>query len=530
MHWRAPLWSNMPSALPAGRATFRIMQYGFVLDQRRCIGCHACTVACKSENDVPLGDFRTWVKYTEVGEFPAVKRHFAVLRCNQCTDAPCVTVCPVTALHKRDDGIVDLDKDVCIGCKACMQACPYDALALNEDTGGAEKCHFCAHRVEQNLKPACEVVCPETAIISGDLHDPESPASKILAEVGGSKVRRPEQGTGPNVFYLGAHDASLEPGTAKEEDMYLWSDRRLPKPELPEKDQQSLQRNDARVALDVNHKVHWGWKVSAYLLTKGIAAGACLWAPFLAMSGVGSDFARNYLPEILGLLFLVVTNILLVWDLKRPKLFLTIITRPNMTSWLVKGAYVLMAFGAITTASIGARFFELHGLADGLRWVNILAASMTAAYTAFLFAQCEGRDLWQNTRLLLPHLLVQALCVGGAILLPFVPDTKLAIAVVVLAVVHQLFGLLERFGKHETHNAKMAAALLPGIKAWKGTNLSAFYFGMGMTTLAGLVGLLLVLGGAANPVALVFCALVGWFGLFLYEQAYVRAGQLPPLS
>ncbi|HIE72595.1 MAG TPA: hypothetical protein EYP98_21895 [Planctomycetes bacterium] len=101
--------------------------------------------------------------------------------------------------------------------------------------------------------------------------------SKILAEVGGSTVRRPEQGTGPNVFYLGAHEASLEPGTAHEEDMYIWSDRREPKVDLPEADRQALQRDDARVVLDVNHKVHWGWKVSAYLLTKGIAASA--WRP-----------------------------------------------------------------------------------------------------------------------------------------------------------------------------------------------------------------------------------------------------------
>ena len=82
------------------------MQYGFAIDHRKCIGCHACTVACKSENDVPVGDFRTWVKYTEIGEFPSVKRHFAVLRCNHCSNAPCVTICPVNALDKRDDGIV----------------------------------------------------------------------------------------------------------------------------------------------------------------------------------------------------------------------------------------------------------------------------------------------------------------------------------------------------------------------------------------------------------------------------------------
>ena len=118
------------------------MQMGFVIDHSRCIGCHACTIACKSENDVPLGSFRTWVKHTEQGEFPAVKRSFAVLRCNQCTDAPCVTICPVNALEKRKDGIVDVDPAACIGCKACMQGCPYDALYINDDTGTAEKCHF----------------------------------------------------------------------------------------------------------------------------------------------------------------------------------------------------------------------------------------------------------------------------------------------------------------------------------------------------------------------------------------------------
>ncbi len=506
------------------------MQYGFVLDQRRCIGCHACTVACKSENDVPLGDFRTWVKYTEVGSFPAVRRHFAVLRCNQCTAAPCVTICPVVALHKRPDGIVDLDKDVCIGCKACMQACPYDALYLNEDSGGAEKCHFCAHRVEQGLKPACEVVCPEVAIISGDLHDPNSPASRILATVPGAVARRVEQGTGPNVFYLGAHPASLEPGTAREEDMYLWSDRRLPKVPLPADEAPGLVRTDARVALDVDHKIHWGWKVSAYLVTKGIAAGAALWAPFVAFMPDATPLGRDWLPEILSLLFLMVTNVLLVTDLKRPKMFLSLLLRPNTRSWLVKGAWVLMAFGGLSAAILAARVLGFDGLADVLRGTNLVGGSLAAAYTAFLFAQCEGRDLWQNTRVLLPHLLVQALCVGGAALLPFVPDPKLAVAVVVLALVNHALALLERHGKHDTHNARMAAVLLPVVPAWRGTRLSAFHAGLAMTTVATLLAMLLALGGAAHPGALALCAVLAWAGLFLYEQAYVRAGQLPPLS
>ena len=99
------------------------VRYGFVIDQRRCIGCHACTVACKEENDVPVGAFRTWVKYVERGEWPGTRRHFSVLRCNHCESAPCVTICPTRALYTRDDGIVDFDRDRCIGCKACMQGC-----------------------------------------------------------------------------------------------------------------------------------------------------------------------------------------------------------------------------------------------------------------------------------------------------------------------------------------------------------------------------------------------------------------------
>ena len=157
------------------------MKYGFVLDQRKCIGCHACTVACKAENDVPLGAFRTWVKYVEKGEFPHTRRFFAILRCNHCDNAPCVTICPTVALYKRADGIVDFDNSRCIGCKSCMQACPYDALYIDPTSHTAAKCHYCAHRTEIGLQPACVVVCPEQAIVSGDLDDPLSRISQLVS-------------------------------------------------------------------------------------------------------------------------------------------------------------------------------------------------------------------------------------------------------------------------------------------------------------------------------------------------------------
>ena len=296
-----------------------------------------------------------------------------------------------------------------------------------------------------------------------------------------------------------------------------------------EQDAQRFQRQDARVVLDVDHKLHWGAKVSAYLVTKGIGAGACMWAPFLlAMNG--SALAKDYAPELIGIVFTTLTTILLVADLKRPKLFLTLLLRPNWKSWLVKGAIVLIAFSTITAAIVGARLLGLDAIANGLRWTNVLPASMAAAYTAFLFAQCEGRDLWQRTNVLLPHLLVQALWVGGAALLPFIPDRGLAVAVAVLAIVHHALGLFERFSTHHTSNAQQAAAMLAEVKAWPGSRHSALHLGLATGTASAQLSAFWVVSGAAHPAALAMCAVLAWAGLFLYEQAYVRAGQLPPLS
>ncbi|MGH7396500.1 MAG: 4Fe-4S dicluster domain-containing protein, partial [Candidatus Rokuibacteriota bacterium] len=209
------------------------MRYGFVIDQRKCIGCHACTVACKEENQVPLGVNRTWVKYIEKGVFPDTRRYFTVMRCNHCDSAPCVTICPTVALYRRPDGIVDFDGARCIGCKSCMQACPYDALYIDPETKTAAKCHYCAHRVEAGLEPACVVVCPVQAIVPGDLDDPGSTIARLVASQQ-TQVRKPEQGTRPKLFYVGAESAALTPEMQERRGGYLFSQvGRIPDPGQP---------------------------------------------------------------------------------------------------------------------------------------------------------------------------------------------------------------------------------------------------------------------------------------------------------
>ncbi len=296
---------------------FQRMKYGFVIDNRKCIGCHACTVACKTENQVPVGVNRTWVKYVEKGVFPNTRRVFQVTRCNHCEKPPCVTICPVTAMYQRKDGIVDFNSERCIGCKACMQACPYDSIYMDPDDGTATKCHFCAHRTEVGLEPACVIVCPEHAIIAGDLSDPASEAAQLMAREP-VRVRKPEQGTQPKLYYIDADESAIVPTAARHESIYMWSQRNaavfgggaaypLDSP---------LLQKDALAAYDVSHARPWGWQVPAYCWTKSIGSGA-LAVPAIAMAlgRLSGNRVRDIALATVALLFTALTTVLLVWDL-----------------------------------------------------------------------------------------------------------------------------------------------------------------------------------------------------------------------
>jgi len=213
---------------PAGSSTH---QWAMVIDQNKCEGCGYCTLACRAHNDIPPNI--SWNRVINAGEVNG-KEIFLARPCMQCEHAPCVDVCPVKASYYRADGIVMMDYDRCIGCRYCEVACPYSARAFNwaafteenpavpewgqpeverRPRGVVEKCSFCYQRIDRGLAmgltpgvdpeatPACVVVCPVGARVFGDLNDPESVVSKLIAKYATHQLRE-DLGTGPRVYYI----------------------------------------------------------------------------------------------------------------------------------------------------------------------------------------------------------------------------------------------------------------------------------------------------------------------------------------
>jgi Fe-S-cluster-containing dehydrogenase component/formate-dependent nitrite reductase membrane component NrfD len=488
-------------------------------------------VACKSEHDVPLGVNRTWVKYIETGSFPNVGRHFSVMRCNHCDDAPCMTICPTSALHRTDNGVVDFQDDDCIGCKACMNACPYDALYINPTTNTANKCNFCNHRLEIGLEPSCVVVCPTEAIKVVDLDDPADPVNAIIAR-NDVAVRAPEQNTKPKVFYRGANQASLDPTrTAIAADGMIWADTTPHHPTVPPGEAVLDPGIVARTAYTTSHKPTWDLMVSGYLTTKAVAGGIMLVAALLVLLGHAQEQAAvGIAPPVVAGVLLAATGVLLVGDLKQPGRFMYLLTRSNWSSWLVKGAYVLGSFAALCAA------WFLAGVADSTAAVTVLAlptallGAATAGYTAFLFAQCEGRDLWQ-TPLLLPLLLARAVVAGAAAYLVLaavmtVPSERAIVWCLLGGVAAVGFLTAVELAAHGSRHVELAVrSMVRGVQRhWFAVGVA-----LGIVVPAVLAIVALATDSTA-PALLLAMAIPAIAGVFASETAFVRAGQAVPLS
>ncbi|MDR1015493.1 MAG: 4Fe-4S dicluster domain-containing protein [Coriobacteriales bacterium] len=204
-------------------------KYAMVVDKARCVACNNCAMACKMENNLPIGvhwnEARTVggeEMYTPAGTYPdALSMEHYTLACQHCDNPACLAVCPVEAISKREDGIVVQDNEKCIGCKLCMEACPYegvrtyvdgepqfyldfavgDADALPHHPNVVEKCLFCVHRIDRGERPACADLCRAMARFFGDLDDPDSEVSRLVASRDYERLLE-GQGTGPNVYFL----------------------------------------------------------------------------------------------------------------------------------------------------------------------------------------------------------------------------------------------------------------------------------------------------------------------------------------
>ena len=540
------------------------MNYGFIIDNRKCIGCHACTVACKAEHEVPVGVNRTWVKYIEKGDFPDTRRLFSVMRCNHCADAPCVEICPVTALFTRSDGIVDFDTRRCIGCKACTQACPYDALYMHPDDHTSAKCNYCTHRVDIGLEPACVNVCPEHAIISGDMDNPETEISRLLARETVS-VRKPEKGTKPKLFYIDGDKASLDPTDANPNTDYMWSSQSAgvghhagrtnspsatanwtttgsPKPgglvqieprqKATNRDAQRGRTNSpsygSRRVYDAPNKgVLWGWEVSAYIWTKAIAAGAFI-LPIFGGYFMEIPRALEWIGAITAFVFLALTGALLVMDLGRPDRFLYVLLRPQWKSWLTRGAYIITGYGGLLTAWLLASYFDFRVALNVIEPLAIVFALLSAVYTAFLFAQAKGRDFWQSPMLGL-HMIMHSLMAGFAVFLIatlFIGVNASLLMILTFAtfatlVIHLTTLTIELTTTHSTDDAHSVAKMITS-----GEFSRAFW--LGMILVGNVLPLFLLLTGSGFGFALAGVLILA--GMYIGERIWVKAPQMIPLS
>ena len=371
-----------------------------------------------------------------------------------------------------------------------------NAIYIDPDTLTAAKCNYCTHRVDQGYEPACVVVCPVEAIVSGDLDDPSSRIAQLERTLA-VQYPKVEKGTNPKLFYIGGETAAMDPAAAPPASEYLWSaSAGVTRSTLAAAEAEAEeQATRARRVYDVNPKgTPWGMMVSAYITTKAISVGVVV-VGFLSAALSVDQPVLSGRSAFLSLSFLAITGALLVADLKQPKRFLYVLLRPQFKSWLVRGAYLILMFSILVPLT------WLLSATSVSRSTTLIIGGFTAAvgmcvacYTALLLAQAKERDYWQNP-LLVISMGADALVAGttvsvlaGACVLPWDTHACLGAAAAVLGV---LLGV-EFATVHQTKNAAQAARMIlkgryrrdfwggvvllgiiaPGIIAWGGGSVT----------------------------------------------------------
>jgi formate-dependent nitrite reductase membrane component NrfD len=434
------------------------------------------------------------------------------------------------------------------------------------------KCNYCTHRVDIGLEPACVVVCPEHAIISGDMDNPETEISKLLARETVS-VRKEEKGTNPKLFYIDGDRVSLNPTAANTETDYMWSSQATGVGKFAKYAEERIQKNkfvqiernsDTPVRMSARHEnnvgnsasqgnfavsgdsdksvrvpkarkvydapnkgVLWGWEVSAYVLTKAIATGSFI-LPILGGYFMEVPPEIKWIGAIISFIFLSITGILLIMDLGRPDRFLNVLLRPQWKSWLTRGSYIITAYGGILTAWLVSNYFGFERLLKLIEPIGIILALLTAVYTAFLFAQAKGRDFWQSPMLGL-HMILHTLMAGFAVLLLVTFFVKVNIGVmmvlgfftIAVLVIHLITLAIELTTTHTTADAHATVKMIT-----KGEFSRAFW--LGMIFVGNVIPLLALFTG--QPIIFMLAGAFILIGLWFAEDIWVKAPQRIPLS
>ena len=367
-------------------------RYGMALDTLTCIGCYACTLACKVENGSPAGIWLAPVIEKEFGAFPDVRRMFLPLLCNHCADAPCISACPTAAISRRDNGIVEINQDICCGSQACVIACPYGAIhyydrpddlstpfenakVAQHQPGTAQKCNFCADRLGRGLQPACVDACPTGARIFGDLEDPDSALAKALNERPSLNLGSPVN-TSPATLYLS--DGARQAGGT-----------------------------DADIALPYRRQQHWGLAHAITFWLLGAGAGL-----FAASRWLVSDRTVAGLEPgaTLALVLIAAAGLVLTTHLGKPSRSLRALTNWR-ANWLSRGATADLLF----VPMLALLALPLAGIAAAvLTFVALALALVVATYPALAMGAMPAVPNWRGKRLALEYL-VESLMVGSAL-------------------------------------------------------------------------------------------------------------------